>query len=136
MQIRNITPTQQYNQNFQAKFLYSKDLENVAKYAVEHGKFDKLNQARKNIESAHLPKRLLLNIDKNKDGNTVVKFTRLVPRKTVIIPTKMEDYSIKKVREYICYDKTNPLKFALQKIIKLGNDAPNNNMYKDVVVLK
>lgn len=135
MQIQNTT-SKPYSPNFQAKFLYSKDLKNVVEYAVQHGKFDKLNQARKNIESAHLPKRLILNIDQNKEGNTVVRFTRLVPRKTVIIPTRMEDYSIKKVKEYICYNNTNPLKVALEKLLKLGNNAPNNNMYKDVVVLK
>lgn len=136
MHIQNNFNTPQYTPNFQAKFLHSKSLEQVAQYAVEHGKFDKLNQARKNIESAHLPKRLILDIDKNKEGNTVIRFTRLTPRKSVLIPTKMEDYSIKKVKEYICYNKTNPLKVALEKIIKLGNDVPNNKMYKDVVVLK
>lgn len=135
MRIQNNIP-QNYTPNFQAKFFYSDDLKLVAEYAVQHGKFDKLNQARKNIESAHLTKRLLLNIDKTKEGNTVVRFTRFCPRKTVIIPQKFEDYSLKKVKEYICYGKTNPLKFAMRKIIELGNNAPNNNMYKDVVVLK
>ncbi len=135
MQIPNNT-YKQYNPQFQAKFLYSKDLENVVKYAIEHNKFDKLNQARKNIESAHFPKRLKLEIDKNKDGNTVIRFIRLTPRKTVAFPRTLEDFSIKKVKEYICFKNTNPLKFAFEKIIKLGNNAPNNNMYKDVVVLK
>lgn len=136
MHIQNNISSSQYKPQFQAKFLYSNDLKKVAEYAVAHNKFDKLNQARKNIESAHFQKRLLLEIDKNKEGNTVVRFTRLCPRRTVVFPTKLEDYSIKKVKEYICYNKTNPLKVALAKIIKLGNNAPHNKMYKDVVVLK
>ncbi len=135
MLIQNNIP-QNYTPNFQAKFLYSDDLKRVAEYAVEHGKFDKLNQARKNIDSVYLRTRLLLNIDQTNDRNTVIRFTRFYPRDTVIIPQKIEDYSIKKVKEYICFKNIDPLKFALRKIIELGNNAPHNKMYKDVVVLK
>ena len=40
-----------YTPNFNAKFIQSDDLKKIADYAVEHGKFEKLNQARKNIDS-------------------------------------------------------------------------------------
>ena len=83
-----------------------------------------------------MQKRIILDIDKTKEGNTVVRFTRLTPKPTVIVPRKIEDYTPKKVKEYICYDqKTNPLKVALLKLIKMGNNAPNNRIFQDVVVL-
>lgn len=124
------------NQNspsFQAKFLYSDSLKQVADYAVAHGKFKKLNQARKNIDNSHLQTRLLLNISQDNNGKPVVSFTRFVPKKTVIIPQTMDDYSESKTTIFTSSKKVNPLKFALEKIIKLSNNAPNNNMYKNVV---
>ena len=124
------------NQNsptFQAKFLYSDSLKQVADYAVAHGKFEKLNQARKNIDNSHLKTRLILNISQDVAGNPVVGFTRLLPKKTVIIPQSIDDYFEGKTTFFTSNKKVNPLKFALEKIIKLGNNAPNNNMYKTVI---
>lgn len=124
------------NQNsptFQAKFLNSDSLRQVADYAVAHGKFGKLNQARKNIDNSHLQTRLMLNISQDNTGKPIVCFTRFVPKKTVIIPRVMDDYDEVQTTFFTASKKVNPLKFALEKIIKLGNNAPHNNMYKNVV---
>ena len=67
--------------SFQAKFIYSDALKQVADYAVKHNKFNKLNQARKNIDSTYLTTRLKLDISKNADNLPVVSFTRYVPKK-------------------------------------------------------
>ena len=47
----NNTNTRNFTPNFKAKFLHSESLKLVADYAVAHGKFNKLNSARKNIVS-------------------------------------------------------------------------------------
>ena len=119
--------------SFQAKFIYSDSLKQVADYAVKHNKFNKLNQARKNIDSAYLTTRLKLDISKNADNLPVVSFTRYVPKKGALPPFESSDYVQAKTISYAASKKINPLKFALEKIIKLANNAPQNKMYKSVV---
>lgn len=134
MRIQNNTHFTSYNTNFQAKFLHSESLKMVADYAVEHNKFDKLNQARKNIDSAFLQTKLRMDIRKNKNGNPVVSFTKYSPKKNVDIAYTLDDYELIKTTEFISEKKMNPLKFAFEKIIKLSNNAPHNKMYKHVVI--
>lgn len=66
--------------SFQAKFLHSDSLQKLVQYSVENGKFDKLNAARKNIDSAYLTTRLKVDIFE-KDGKPIINFTRFVPKK-------------------------------------------------------
>lgn len=122
------------NINFKAKFFHTDDLYNVAKYATEHGKFDRLNQARKNIDKAHLITRLTFHLSSTEDGRPVASFVRMTPKKNAIVPYSPNDYKFEKQTTFICEKKMNPLKFGLERIIKLGNNAPNNKMYKEVVV--
>ncbi len=119
--------------SFQAKFIYSDALKQVADYAVEHNKFNKLNQARKNIDSAYLTTRLKLDISKNADNLPVASFTRYVPKKGALPPFESSDYIQAKTISYAASEKINPLKFVFEKIIKLSNNAPQNKMYKSVV---
>ena len=58
----NNTNTRNFTPNFKAKFLHSESLKLVADYAVAHGKFNKLNAARKNIDNAYLQTRLRVDI--------------------------------------------------------------------------
>ena len=130
MQIRN----NNFNQPaFQAKFLNSQSLKMIADYAVEKGKFQALNTARKNIDKCRFSTYLRVDIfkEENKCG---ISFTRYVPKDNVIVPKYMDDYIITKVKTYETTKTTNPLKFGLEKIIKLGNNAPHNNMFKEVVI--
>ena len=130
MQIRN----NNFNQPaFQAKFLNSQSLKMIADYAVEKGKFQALNTARKNIDKCRFSTYLRVDIfkEENKCG---ISFTRYVPKDNVIVPKYMDDYIITKVKTYETTKTSNPLKFGLEKIIKLGNNAPHNNLFKEVVI--
>ncbi len=130
MQITNNT-----NTSFRAKFLDSESLRLVADYAVEHGKFDKLNAARKNIDKTCLQTRLRFDMGEN-NGKPFVSFTKFVPKKNVLVANSMDDFVASKSVVCESSKKMNLLKFALEKIIKLGNNAPNNKMYKSVVLTK
>ena len=77
--------------------------------------------------------RLRLDISKSQDGFPVVSFTRFQPKKTASPPYEVEDYVQTKTVKFEASRKMNPLKFALEKFIKLGNKAPHNNMYKNIV---
>ncbi len=121
--------------SFQAKFIHSESLKDIAEYAVGHGKFNRLNTARKNIDNAYLTTRLKVDIFE-KDGKSGINFSRYIPKPAVITPKTYDDYILEKVTTYENDKNLNPLKFALEKIIKLGNNAPHNNMYEKVVIKK
>lgn len=128
MQIKNET-----NQAFTAKFLYTDSLKQVADYALQHGKFNKLNDARKNIDSAHLSTRIKLDVTRTEKGYPSLTFTTYRPKSTVIVPKTMDD--MREVRAVTIEKKVsmNPIRYALEKIIKMGNNAPKNNLYKRIV---
>lgn len=129
MEIKTVS----YKPAFKAKFFHSESLKQIADYAVEKGKFDKLNQSRKNIDKANLSTRLRVDIGEN-NGIPFVTFSRFTLKNNVIVPNSMDDYNLTKVRLISASKPQNLLKFAYEKMIKLGNNAPNNNLYKDVVV--
>lgn len=124
-----------YQPNFQARFLHSESLRQVVEYAVEHGKFDKLNTARKNINSYYrdIPKKIFVSVGKGKNNCPFVEFTILGPKRYTRVPNSIDDYRIINKITYQADKKVNPLKFALEKIIKLGNNAPNNKMYQSLM---
>jgi hypothetical protein len=119
------------NPTFGAKFLYSDSLKRVVDYSVEKGKFPLLDKARKDIGSAYLTTRLKLDIIEE-SGGTVVTFSRYIPKKSVNVANSIDDYRLAKITTYKG-NTTDSLEFALRKILKLSHNAPNNNMYKDVV---
>lgn len=123
------------NINFQAKFLKSDSLQKVAEYAIEHGKFEKLNTARKNIDNAHFSTRLLVDVG-DEEGRPYIRFTRYNLKPNAPVAYTMEDFRPEKTTVFKSAAKMNPLKFALEKIVKMGNNAPRNNMYKKVVIDK
>ena len=120
------------NVNFQAKFLKSDSLQQVVNYAIERGKFDKLNTARKNIDNTHFSTRLMVDVGDD-EGRPFVSFTRYNLKPNAPLNYTMEDFRQGKTTVFKSSVKMNPLKFALEKIIKMGNDAPHNNIYKKVV---
>jgi len=130
-----ISNQHQTNLNFKAKFLKSEALKQVADYAVEKGKFEKLNQAKKNIDTANLTTRLRFDMGEN-DGKPFVTFTRYELKPKVTLPKTFDDYKAPKFFLFQSCKKENLLKFALEQIIKLGNNAPNNKKYKLVVISK
>ena len=118
---------------FQAKFLNSKSLKMIADYAVEKGKFKKLNTARKNIDKSRLTTLLRVDIFKKED-KCGITLTKYIPKDNILVPEYMDDYIITNIKTYETTKTSNPLKFGLEKIIKLGNNAPHNNMFKEVVI--
>lgn len=122
------------NINFQAKFLKSGSLYDIASYAVDHGKFDELNQARKNIDKALLSRRLRVQICYTDDKPTLI-ISRYEPIKGSVALTT-DDYELTAQTEFIANKRMNPLKYGLQILLQLGNNAPHNNIYKKVVIDK
>jgi hypothetical protein len=130
MQISN-----NYNSpNFGAKFFHSESLKMIAEHATKTGKFEKLNQARKNIDNAYLTTRLRVDVARTEGGYPVLMISKYKPKNGITVPKTIDDYKLIKVSEYESFSKGNPLVFALRKLIKLGNNAPNNNLYKEVVI--
>jgi len=130
MEIRNNISNRQ--PSFGAKFLHTEDLKQIVDYAVAHNKFDKLNTSRKNIDTSYLKVRLKVELKVNEKGIPTIRFTRFVPKRNIIART-FDDYEAVKVVEYWPAKRIHPLKFALRKIIELGNNAPHNKMYQKVV---
>lgn len=120
---------------FQARYLNSESLKMIAEYAIEKNKFKKLNQSRKNIAKSFLQTKLRVDLG-DKDGYPFVTFTRYNPKPGVVVPKFMDDLRLEKVTIFKSDKKMNPFKFALEKLIKIGNNAPNNNMFRNVVIKK
>ncbi len=121
---------------FKARFFYSDSLKQVADYAAAKNKFDKLNTARKNIASSHFNVRLLLDIQQTKDGKPILQFSRFLKRKNVAIAQNSNDYTLSKQFSIASSDNCNPLDFALKTIIRMGNKAPENKLFRKAVIEK
>ena len=125
MQI-NSTPS------FKAKFLYSDSLDRVVKYAVENGRFEKLNNARKNIEAQDPFTKLILTCGFNKEKQqSFLKVVRFKPKYKYIDGKVIKEYMIKITKRY--YNEQDPLKLAYNKIIKMSHNAPNNKLYEEMI---
>lgn len=118
--------------NFQAKFLYSESLKMIADYTVERGKFERLNNSRKNISKHYLKHRIRVDIGE-KTGKPFIAFTHFIPKPEVITPASMNDFIIGKTVVLQCEQYKNVLKYALEKVVKLGNNDTNNKLFKQVM---
>ena len=124
------------NQHFGARFLDSPHLRDIVADSVQKGKFDKINQARKNIGLQDLKIRLKVDLCYT-DGKPTIIFSRYEPKKNVLIPQSMDDYVLTAITEFTsAKNNEGILKFARRMIVKMGNNAPENNMYKKVVRAK
>ena len=121
--------------NFQAKFLHSQSLKDIVEYAVEHDKFDKLNISRKMIDARHLKARLLVDLAVDDKGCPFMKVTKYLPNKnSSSVANSMDDYYVAKVSTITTTKKMNPLKFGLEKLIKMGNNHADNKLFERVVL--
>lgn len=125
--------TQNPDTNFKAKFLYNNTLKQISEKAAELGQLENLNQARKNISMQDNNIGLLVDIGEN-NGKSFVSFSKYIPRKKVKSPKTFDDFKLAKTETFEACRHCNPIEFALNKILKLGNDAPNNNMYKKIIM--
>ena len=125
--------TQNPNPNFKAKFLYNNTLKQISEKAAELGQLENLNQAKKNISMQDNNIGLLIDIGEN-HGKYFVSFSKCVPRKKVKSPKTFDDFKLAKTETFEAGRHCNPVEFALSKLIKLGSDAPKNNMYKKIII--
>ena len=105
----------------------------LAAYAAEKGKLEKLANAAGNIDSEY--RKTYLRVDLyEKDGKPCISFSRFLPKKNVKKVKSTDDLILTHIQEYKSEKACNPLKFALHKIIRLGYDVPNYKLFKEVVV--
>ena len=126
---------QNHNLAFRAKFFHTQSLHDVAEFAKETGRFERLNDARKNIDKTHLDKRLTFELFVTEDDKKIpyAIFTRYTLKDGIVIPKSIDDYKVSEPFLFAAKKKMNPLKFGYDILRKLGNSAPHNNMYKEVV---
>ena len=130
-----VLPIYYSNQNnFKAKFLYSDSLNKVVGYAVEHNKFDKLNEARKRINMQYERIRIKVEIGTNESGFPFITFYRYKPKDYIIVPNTEKDYIISKPITLTSGKKMVTEKFALKELLRLSNSAPHNKLYQRIVV--
>ena len=130
-----VLPIYYSNQNnFKAKFLYSDSLNKVVGYAVEHNKFDKLNEARKRINMQYERIRIKVEIGTNESGFPFITFYRYKPKDYIIVPNTEKDYMISKPITLTSGKKMVTEKFALKELLRLSNSAPHNKLYQRIVV--
>ena len=122
--------------NFQAKFLHSESMVNIAEFAVKYNTFDKLNRMRKKISSHNLVARLKVDVNVSQEGYPSVTFTKLYPKRGIFFPKFLDDYKVMKTVTYKSEHKDNPFWYAMNKIIEMGKHAPHNNIFQEVMVKK
>ena len=136
MRINN-SPVMGYTQgtdtNFKAKILYNNALKQINEKAAEIGQFENLKIAKRNIAMHDNNIGLLIDIGEN-NGKPFVSFSKYVPRKKVKSPKTFDDFKLAITETFEAGRHYNPVEFALSKLLKLGNDAPNNNMYKKIFI--
>lgn len=126
---------QNSNLSFNAKIVNNKTYDEVMKFALEHNKMTRLLSTLSNIDKIRKDTYIKMDICYTGEYPSVV-FSRYEKgwNRSLQMPT--EDYILKRQVDYISTKKENPVKFALSRLIKLGNDAPNNKMYQEVVIKK
>ena len=127
------TQTQPVNTNFKAKILYNNTLKQINEKAMALGQMENLNQAKKNISAYNPNIGLLIDIGEN-NGKPFVSFSKYIPRKKVKSPKTFDDFKLAKTETFDAGRHYDPIEFALSKILKLGSDAPNNKLFKQIII--
>ena len=125
------------NTTFDAKFIENRTLKSVRKYAAHLCKEDKLDEALRNIDKIRKDSFLKIDVCYTEDVPTVV-FSRYERTRNPETGLYTGDYALRSQTDYenTCKKNMNPIKFAFQKLIQLSNNAPDNNMYQQVVMNK
>jgi len=129
----NIQPIN--NINFNAKIVNNESYNDVMKYALEHNKLTRFTKTLENIDKIRKDTYIKMDICYTGDYPTVV-FSRYEKGWNKVLQEPTDYYVLKRQVDYISTKRENPVKFALGKLIKLGNDAPNNKMFQEVVITK
>ena len=129
----NIQPANSVN--FNAKIINNDSYKDVMRYALEHNKMTKFIKTLENIDKIRKETRIKMDICYTDKYPTVV-FSRYERGWNPELRQYTDDFVLKRQVDYISTKKENPVKFALSRLIKIGNDAPNNKMFKEVVIKK
>ena len=124
------------NISFGAKFIENKDFIEVVDYAFKKNKMDIFNKALKNIDRIRKDTFIKMDLCYTDKKPTVV-FTRFEKGWNKLLKQQTDYYVQKRQVDYIADDeKLSPLKMAFDKIIKMGNNAPDNKSFQYVVIEK
>ena len=129
----NIQPTNSVS--FNAKIVNNNAYEEVMKYALEHNKFTRFTKTLENIDKIRKDTFIRMDICYTEDYPTVV-FSRYERGWNKFTQQPTDKYVLKRQVDFISSKKENPAKYAFKKLVKLGNDAPNNKMFQEVVITK
>ena len=118
-------------QAFKAKFLDTPAIRGVANWALKNGKFDQLNNARKQIDYSAVKVRINFDLATDLEGYPIVIFKRYFPK--VINPQSENDYIISRPVVYKSQEKISPLEYGFKKIVQMGYYVTRNKLFKEVV---
>lgn len=118
--------------SFGAKFTNTKTLHKVVGYAMSKKDFDKLNNARKNIEKTDCFTKVAVDLVKDaKTGKKTFLFTTYKPKYTYKSGQIEKSYDISKYERPAT--KTIVIEELFEYLVKMGNNAPKNKIYKHIV---
>lgn len=120
---------------FNAKIINNQSYNDVVRYALEHNKILRLRSTLDNIDRIRKDTLIEMNICYTGEYPTVV-FSRYEKGWNKILKEQTDNYVLKRQVDYISTKKENPVKYAFRRLIKMGNDAPNNKIYQEVVIKK
>lgn len=120
------------NPTFKAQFLHTDSLKQVVEYSLENKCFNKLNNARKEIEKhdGFVKIEMHCGFDE-KLKRSFLKFITYKPQYETINNQLIQRYKIKETIKY--YSEKNPLKLAYEKIIQMSQNNLRNNTYKNII---
>ena len=132
MQIDNLST----NPNFKAKLVQTKDLRKVVQYVKDNPKnLQQLIEAEQNISRQNSKIKVNFELFQTPDGYPFVMFTRYIPQKGIKFAEGGKEDFIDYEPIIIQSKKiVNPLKFGFDMIQRLGFNAPNNSLYKNIVL--
>ena len=128
-----IQKTNLHKPNFQAKFIHTQSIKDLAEFAVRTNRFDKLNKARKKIDNAYLRHRISFELSQTNEGIPIAIFTRYTPKKDVAFPKTIDDFEKSAPIEYRAKRIMNPLIYGYDIIRKLATFNGQNDMFKKIV---
>ena len=129
---------QNYQTTFGVKFFDTPDLKSVADWAKakDEKMIAKLYKSAKKIEGSYLTTRLTFEFGTGKNGFPCIIFTRYLPKKNVLIARTGADYAPRKQIIYEAREDVDKFEFAYEKLVRMGNNAPNNRIFQKIVVNK
>lgn len=121
-----------YTPKFGMKFTDSEALRNIAEYAIEHGKFTELNNARKEIDKLYLRHKLRIDTSTNDKNMPVITFTKYTPKSHIMFPEYENDYVIKTI-EFTSKKEMNVFDYAIKMICKMAQNKCKNDVFYQII---